>query len=807
MIKGGESRRGVALIVVLGFLSIMIVMAVAFITQARMERLVSDSTLEGMRGRQLLRTALHAAMNDYSVELSAAQLVMAPSNSAYDLFVSVPPNAMAGMDGRKIGEDGVNPMLGEVEDWIPRKFTNVPYSANTTVSNEAQWILVRENPASPQPSRILGRYAYAIFDMSGGIDANLIAKDDSVGGGDARMPSNRIRRSSRQVPMGLLPETANASQFKSYRNGWKGFDSLYALIKLTDGYPNDGNAGSDSRWEPERKEGAAPAALHSNLVSDLVPFSLSAFRGGRYNAAGNTWTPFVQCNDSTPWSTVLNPIAGQFAAGWQGWIANALYDYTHDTKVPQGTDYPSPKNVPMFNEIVATYSLDEQPSGTSSTYRLLLNMEFEFWYPFPSETNKTTSVFRLAAPTVTGNPAATGAGQIHMQVMMTTPTGPVAVQFGSAAAVPGALTVGANYNTNRPYTPTAPGTNFVYTIPIESMAGDPLPSGGALVVRGVRIAQPIYLQLQSSPGGNADMIPGELAFVGAGTTLRDSGVGARTVAMAATDPRLNHLAGQWVAEVPSLGRMNAWDAATRTKFEAEGTNMFCRNGPMETPAELGLISNGRLWETIDLCTPDAANVLANLVTDTNLYAKWAASSAVAAQRVFYTNGTINPNTRSSNVLATAFFDLAAHEVPNTTNKFAATAAIDTLTAQFLANQILLATSTGTVTQAFQAGSDWARIPAMQQGGALATAYGLNNNQRETLIRNTWGLFSPENSLFTVVVVAQPIKEGPKKLGEWGDDDVVTGERRAVALVWRDPFRNGANLHHEMFVRMFRYLND
>ena len=279
------------------------------------------------------------------------------------------------------------------------------------------------------------------------------------------------------------------------------------------------------------------------------------------------------------------------------------------------------------------------------------------------------------------------------------------------------------------------------------------------------------------------------------------------VVRAATDPRLNHLPGQWMAESPSLGRMNAWFTASPAKFQAEGTNLFCRNGPMETPAELGLISNGRLWETIDLCTPDAVNVLANLVTDTNLYAKWVNSSAVAAQRVFYTNGTINPNTRSSNVLATAFYDLAAHEVPNTTNKYAATAAIDTLTAQFLASQILLATSTGTVSKAFQAGSDWARIPAMQQGGALATAYGLNNNQRETLIRNTWGLFSPENSLFTVVVVAQPIKEGPKKLGEWGDDDTVTGERRAVALVWRDPFRNGANLHHEMFVRMFRYLND
>jgi hypothetical protein len=112
-----------------------------------------------------------------------------------------------------------------------------------------------------------------------------------------------------------------------------------------------------------------------------------------------------------------------------------------------------------------------------------------------------------------------------------------------------------------------------------------------------------------------------------------------------------------------------------------------------------------------------------------------------------------------------------------------------------------------VDNCFQAGTDWVRIPCMRQGGALASL-GLNNNQRESLIRNTWGLFSPMNSLFTVVVIAQTIKEGPGNVGIWNaNDDMVTGERRAVALVWRDPFKTGRNLHHEMYVRMFRHLND
>ena len=44
MTNGIDRRQGVALIVVLGFLSIMIMMAVAFLTHARVERQVSGST-------------------------------------------------------------------------------------------------------------------------------------------------------------------------------------------------------------------------------------------------------------------------------------------------------------------------------------------------------------------------------------------------------------------------------------------------------------------------------------------------------------------------------------------------------------------------------------------------------------------------------------------------------------------------------------------------------------------------------------------------------------------------------------------
>ena len=213
--KRHNNRRGVALIIVLGFLALMVMMAVAFLTHARTERMVAGATMEGMRGRQLLRTALNAAMNDYSGDLWAADLIMPTLN--YQVYTSdPPPGGHASMGAAfTLGNDGIDLMVGEVEDWIPRRYQT---PGVTNLMRSARWILVREDPT--KVSRILGRYAYVCLDMSGGIDANLIAREPDVANNDARVASNRVRRSVRQVPMRMLRETIDAGQFKKYREGW-----------------------------------------------------------------------------------------------------------------------------------------------------------------------------------------------------------------------------------------------------------------------------------------------------------------------------------------------------------------------------------------------------------------------------------------------------------------------------------------------------------------------------------------------------------------------------------------------------------
>jgi hypothetical protein len=723
-----------------------------------------------------------------------------PVKETQRMFLS---RAAGNVGTQTIGQEGIEPFCGEADDWIPSIYKQGTFK---DAEKHAQWIAVRENPASSS-SRILGRYAYICMDMSGGMDGNLAALEPEVAGHDARLAAKRIRRSVRQVPIRLLPEVLDASLFKTYRRGWKGFDSMQSLIKLTDGKGQDGND-SATRWHPDRKE-IYGAALASNLVSDLSPFSLSVFRGGRYLSGSGTWTPYHPCWDSVVWTStnIVNDldayVGGQFVSGWKTWIEDAIYDYTHNVPVPKGLNYPSPKNVPMFNELALSCELVEKAGeipGTSE-YELKAKLTFEFWYPFPSEDNKRSDIYQVPAPTLGGSYASSGDQDLWARMIMQGSSGRVQVELGGATPTPATLSVPAKYNNGKPYVGTG-ASNFVYTLPIVRSGGDtnPLPSGMTLRIQGVLVQKPIYLLESGGGTRKADMIPQDISF---GAMNLTHGAPGTPQSRAVTDPRLNHERGQWVNEgTGSIGEMNSWFTTSPKAFQDEGSCLYCRNGPMVTPAELGFISVGREWETIDICRSQSLEMLAFLVADPNLYYGWRANS-----NAFYTNGTINPNTRSSNVLMSAFVDLSTHEVPNVDVEVIPANPVDEDTAALIAKQILEMTESGTMDTAFQAGTDWAGIPAMQKNGALARAHGLNNNQRESLIRNTWGLFSPGNSMFTVLVIAQTIKEGPNQVGIWGNDDLVTGERRLVALVWRDPFKTGKNLHHEMFVKMVRYLND
>ena len=790
-----KGEEGVALIVVLGFLSLMLVIAVAFLSTAQVERQVSDASLEAIRSRQLLRSALSAAMNDYSRELWREKLYLPDKD--YEVFTS----ESSGMDavpgsGRNLAGSQTYLLRGESLDWIPAKYRTVSV---TNLVDDAEWILVREDPGSR--SRILGRYAYVCFDCSGALDANFVALEDDIGKADSRAVSNRTRRTIREVPMGLLPELADAGTFKNYRRGWKGFDSPQMLVKLTDGYPNDGNEGSNTRWQPDRKEFKGQAGLTSNLVSELTSYSLSAYRGGRYNRGKAEWEKPKYIDPETG-SGAWAALGGLQNQVNQGDIEQQVRDFTSSqTTPPVGVTYPSIKNVPMFNEIIvrnmhlsATPTKIQIPGADERDgyeYSATVEVQFEFWYPFPG--NKAGQTYQLEAPTLSmgSSPAAS---QIIMPVALVLNGGRVMLSAESTDPDPKTVTVEAKYNAGKPYITQA----FKYKVKFVTTPAMATDDPGVLWWRGWQTQGDIDLVSGGTP---VDRMPKGLGrslsvMIPAGSD--DPGEG--TYSKEVCDPRLNHLASEWQDAREVGGTPGAVNGCTEANgdYKLEGAAMFCRNGEMETPADFGFFPTGTSWRTLDLLNENGAEFLALSTMDKNV------RDALEKDGVFYTNAQLNVNTRCSNALASAFCDISMMEVPNWDAKDHE--GIDDMgeeTAREVAKRIMEATGK----TPYQSGMDWAANAGLMGDKGYLAAQGYNRNQRESLLRNMYGLFSVADSLFTVVVVAQTVKEGPDKVGTWDSEDQITGERRGVALVWRDPFKTGNNLHHEMMVKMFRYLND
>jgi hypothetical protein len=430
-----------------------------------------------------------------------------------------------------------------------------------------------------------------------------------------------------------------------------------------------------------------------------------------------------------------------------------------------------------------------------------VELEYETWYPFPSADNAPSGNFVIQPPTIGGGyDEAAAPHDVFIRCVVLAPTPDFATVLSAPLVTAGAVLFVPNVNGGKP---KAVGT---MTYEFEVLSTGVSNATCRLAVQRIKTMPNKNISMELG-GAKVDQMEFQ-ADVSWSMANGDS----QTISYEVDDPRLNHVKANWtLANAPNLGQVNgSASAAGYGAAGGPGLYMYCRNGPMATPAELGFISTGKAWETIDLCTQEGPEMLAKLVTDTNVFNS---VSSVASNYTFYTNGTINPSTSSSNVLMAAFSKLMKREVPNSPDMTGPDdGEMDSATAGVLANSMIFESQTKEIQAtggAFMSGSAWARVPAMQTGGALA-GLGLNKNQRENLIRNTWGLFSPNNSMFTALVIGQAIKEGPGQAGDLNLDngeDMVTGERRGVALVWRDPFPSTGGHHHEMLVRMFKFLDE
>lgn len=782
MTPNRNKKDGIALVAVLGFLGVMLLMAVALSISMRTERLISESGLDDVRTRQLVRTGLARAMadiNQFMIEtdpttgdpaLPAQQPAMIHLPREYALFRSISTDGSAD----KLESDA-DLISGEMLDWLPAKYLVTDggvFDAAAEAAN-AEWINIRD----PNTNIILGRVAYLLADCTGLLDVNLI----NDGGNPVRTEGASVG----EINAKLLPEIREESRalnLDKNKSFYHRFDSLPEII-----YLNDGIGGSDSYKEP--------LAVSGSLLNNLAPYSLAYDRGWwNWSATPSSrgWTNGYSDSlgrsiplDINEWTNQEGSAAAVFERvgfadfpGQAGLMETCFWDYVDTDFIPGGLGTANPnvpccEPIPMITEISAA----AQASYDMTNYYLDVYVDVKVSYPFAGIENPRSYVLD------------------YHSVGITLPS--------SWVPVPVPVPFPAGATSTAPFTAAAGGDWYHHPVPFR-VRGSSTSWPPGLFINVVLRNFDIRLRdgsdyVDQTPLGTAALLLGPISrppAAGGSSPLvlcRQS--------LHCNDPRVNHLPGTEEWQLAPRLLNNAQSAGIifgsqsynyATNGTVEGYPSYVRNGPMQNAGELGFISVGRPWTTIDLTS----------LRGSELLSKFRVGSAPADSPYF--SGKINPHSLNTSVWSAVLSDCPMEQYPNDSGAKLVDPALAGLLAKAITDYNAENKSWGT--NSFEGLADWTAIPALRRAPNDNWGGPVNNNmQVEGVIRNSYRLFNPNQNLFTIIVVAQAINDQGVRGSFDSNTDTILGEKRAVALVWRDPFMGKAG-RNEMFIRMFRYID-
>ena len=790
MKKSGHEKDGIALVAVLGFLGIMLLMAVSLSISMRTERLTAESARDDARTKELARTAVVRAMadiNGFMVRTNPATGLSVPVNQQ-PAMIHLPRELVLFESVAELGSgtplgSGVDLISGEMREWLPAKYlssASEDYDAEKKANEKAQWIYIKD----PAATNILGRIGYLVVDCTGLLDANLI--------NDGGNPVRNNGTSPGEINAKHLPEvqtSGQAANMEKNRLYYKRFASIPEII-----YLNDANDAIDSYNEVYAVDGEA--------MDNLAPYSLSYDRGwwqwGDTNSRG--W------QTTFPVGSVLVPLhvdqwtedQAKLVFDELGFdddynvqeMAYCFEDYVDEDLIPGGSTEPNVnvvcgEPIPMINEIAAVSQVESD--GVNYTHTVTISVEV--WYPFaPSVVNSHSYSLTLAAqPFMACIPAG---------LVPTTPVDALNDRSVTVSASAPYARVDFRFNVQALVASIPAANRFLRW---QELGGFTLQINDTTAGQVVdEVVLPRSPALSVHPPGLIDLTPRNAAWPQRSGTM---------MGLSCTDPRINHLVNHvspkgtynnWERIVPSLlGQNNNANFNVPAEFVGntppvkEGTLLYVRNSrDMESVAELGFLPTGWGWTTIDLLSARGATLLSKFrVGDWNT-------------NTSYRAGLINPHSLNTGVWSSVLMDCPLDQYPGEEDP-------DTLDVSFPGNIAKIITDFNAAvgswgTNSFDGFADWAAVPGLGTDAPFwAGKY--NNMQKEAIVRNTYRLMNPNQNLFTIIVVAQAINDQGVRGVFDSNTDTILGEKRAVALVWRDPFPNKAG-RNEMFIRMLRYID-
>lgn len=360
------SNSGIALIMVLGLLTVMIILAVTFAISMRTERLAAGNYADTVRARELVQVGLARAMNDLAVNLGPTGLyskigVVAvgkvyPDWNVTNSFTNTPTAVVGDIPAR--WNTNIYLIKGEATNYVPRVLWT--HATNADLTNPSNhWLAVESliytndliGNSYLSESNLMGRVAYLIINCSGLLDANYAGSLVTRGSGT----------NPAEIAIGNLKEIGSKlGVFLTDRGNNVRYETLAQLNAMADFYSPATNLFVYSR--------ALPGYWDTNL--NCV--------GTQVNLSGSAADLIARRTEITNAFTNIG-----FSSFESGVLFSNLIDYVDDDLIPSNSEY-CVEAVPMINEVVVSNRIEVSAGSVAAnrSYKVITDVYVEAWYPF-----------------------------------------------------------------------------------------------------------------------------------------------------------------------------------------------------------------------------------------------------------------------------------------------------------------------------------------------------------------------------------------------------------------------------------------
>ncbi|MBU0715967.1 MAG: hypothetical protein KJ964_11475, partial [Verrucomicrobia bacterium] len=678
------SSRGIALVMVLGILSVMVLMAVAFAIAMRTERVAAGNYADSVRARQLVHVGLARALDDLAGKLGTNGLMSAVGGTNYppwdvtNSYTTAYTNTSTNANALKLL--ALN-RENEATNFIPRVLW---FAATNTDERSASnhWVLIESVAqwgTNLPTTNLMGRVKYLILNCSGLLDANFVGGATTRGLGTNPM----------EIAINSMSEMNNYSDF---------------LINRANNY----------RYETQAELAELNKTVFNGAPSNFTVYSYAP--AGYWNGSTNQAQVNLAGDESQLSLRQVAFISAFTNAGFSLYYAGVLFtnllDYVDLGYKPENYET-AVEPVPMISKI--TYS-STSGAGTPVTYDI--TVAFTLWYPFVNTGGGTCS-FDAQVEVLNSVGATLGTMPLFAEPTIT-------------------IASGQTNNISRLFSTTTAGP---YQIKIIS----------AVVRNGVDDVDKL----------SACTLP---------NTVNNGG----SKTWECIDPRFNYNPlDTTLWKIPVSADLGAINGAT-LDYWADPINadcdkdaaMYVANGPLKSAGELGYLAYAP-WKTVKLYGNSCQRVLDVFAVGTN------ASYTDVTNTIW--RGRVNPNTRQPEVLSALFANMPVDEYPGQNTN------------------LLTGTDLQLLVEYLQTSALFTNFLDICQGFTNFSTTATNELQKEAFFRNTCGLVSVRQNLFTIIIEAH--------VASGGNIPRNPVKQRAVALVWRDPYTG------EMFVRSIKWLRD